>query len=155
MTRSLILLALAIGLAACDSGSDEDDVLTSCASTGTQDLGTVTATTPSGSLRTSCALVTSSGGDLVVFVRTPGNASPLGDDALEFYFQDVRVGTYTLGLDDDDFSSAAYGRTPASVTDAASGTLTVTSLDGGIEGTFSFTTVTGQAITNGRLDLSF
>ena len=115
----------------------------------------MTATTPSGSLRTSCALVTSSGGDLLILVRTPGDASPLGDDALEFYLQGVRVGTYTLGLEDDDFSSASYGRTPASVTDAASGTISVTSLDGGIEGTFSFTTVTGQEVTNGRMDLSF
>ena len=156
MFRVLLVLALSLGLVACDSGSGEDGPTdASCATTGTQDLGTVTATTPSGSFRSSCAAATSSTGDLVVIVRTPGNESALGGESLEFVLQDLRVGTYTLGEDDDDFSTASYGRTPLAMSEAASGTVVVTSLSGGIEATFSFTTVTGQEVTDGRLDLSF
>ncbi len=155
MHRVLLTLGLGVlvALSGCDS-SDDTGGLDDCALIGTQNLGTITATTPNGSLQTSCALITSSSGFLVINVRTPGSASPLGADAIEILLDGPRVGVYELGVEDAE-ATASYGRTPASVIEAASGTVEVTSLSGGIEARFSFTTVTGQEVTNGRLDLNF
>lgn len=150
--RASLLLALVLPFIAfgCDS-DDPGSSLSDCAQVGTQDIGTITATTPTGSLRTSCGIVSISDGFIQILVRTPSDASPLGGDALSFLLDGTTAATYPLGASST--SSVEYGRTPSATSEATSGSVVITSLSGGIQGTFEFTTATGQRITNGRLDI--
>jgi hypothetical protein len=149
MRSALGLLVIgSFALAGCDSSVDDGDT---CASIGLTDVGAVTATTPTGEFRSSCASITGDNDLLVAIVREPGSGA-LGGETIELYIGGTTPGTYDIG--DDTVSGAAYGPSPSATVGAASGSITVTSSDDGIEGTFEFVTATGAEVTGGRFDLN-
>ena len=147
--RTALALLCALAVAACDSGPGDgtDDA---CTTIGRNDLGTVTATTPGGRFDSGCASVVSDSESFLVIVQEPGSGAG-GGETIELFVRGVEPGTYEVG--DDAGAEAMYGSSPSATVGASSGTVTLTSVDGGFEGTFEFTTVTGGEVTDGRFDL--
>ena len=143
----LSLAAALFSLSACDSGGTEADQ--TCASIGVPEAGTVTATTPNGAFQTSCANVVYDEGLLVAIARETGSGT-LGGATIEIYVDGTEPGTYAF--DSDDISGASYGPSPDAMAEARSGSITVSSFEGGVVGTFEFVTTTGREITGGRFE---
>ena len=147
--RTALALLCALAVTACDSGpGDETD--DACASIGRNDLGSVTATTPGGRFDSECASVVSDSESFLVIVQEPGSGAG-GGETIELFVRGVEPGAYEIG--EDAGAEAMYGSSPSATVGASSGTVTLTSVDGGFEGTFEFTTVTGGEVTDGRFDL--
>ena len=148
-SRTALALFCTLAVVACDSGpGDETD--DACARIGRDDLGTVTATTPAGRFDSGCASVVSDAESFLVIVQEPGSGAG-GGETIELFVRGVEPGAYEVG--EDAGAEAMYGPSPSATVGASSGTVTLTSVDGGFEGTFEFTTVTGGEVTDGRFDL--
>lgn len=145
----LVLAAVAVALAGCDAQLPEPPPGT-CASVGLEEAGSVSATTPAGPFETACASVVSRGGTVLVLARATG-AGPAGGETIELTVAGLEVGTYALGEGRE--AGAAYGPNLSARVAARSGSLTVTSVEGGIAGSFEFVTLSGAEVTGGRFDL--
>lgn len=159
-TTCLLLLALSLNLAACDSGGGDDSIA----------LGSMTATVGGSSWDAANAtanVITAAGNrTLAISGATVGTQittmsltiTAIGGAA-------IGTGTYALGDDatDNVFGSATYLPTfnPADAYSSTSGTVTISEIDDDhVEGTFSFTgqvAASGETITvaDGRFNVGY
>lgn len=159
--RTLYLLPLTLLLfTGCDSGGDDDDGggTATCRSIGATAEGSFSATTPTGSFSPNCFTVSIATDLTIVEAQEVRFSGPTVDfeEGIRLEIGGNTPGIYVVGFDEDTGELTGAEYTTGLVTGAAaeSGTITITSVDGGVAGSFSFTTAAGQRITNGRFDVT-